>query len=196
VPPSMCLSWSSLAFARSASLWPRSPRRVVSVVGLASSSHRRPSRIENWGGTNASTYRLSRRRWAHIAPAAMPRRRKVKLPPRIALPASELNGKIMSMLRSLKECAKLQGVRLVHVGSFGQEPNWFAQPLPSRISDACRRAFVAAFARVRKEFDLLWGRNPAIPLPEEESAAEQPGPSPRRAGDCISAEQETAPEPR
>jgi hypothetical protein len=190
VPPSMCLSWSSLAFAHSASLWPRSPgasRRVVSVV-------LRP--IENWGGTNGSTYRLSRRRWAHIAPAAMPRRRKVKLPPRIALPASELNGKIMSMLRSLKECAKLQGVRLVHVGSFGQEPNWFAQPLPSRISDACRRAFVAAFARVRKEFDLLWGRNPAIPLPGEESAAEQPGPSPRRAGDCISAEQETAPEPR
>src|SRR6478735_2983426 len=126
----------------------------------------------------------------------MPRRKRIKLPPRMALPASELERKIMAMLRGLKECAKLKGVGFVHVGSFGQEPNWFAQPLPSRISDACRRAFVTAFAKVRKEFDLLWGRNPAIPLPGEESAAEQPGPSPRRAGDCISAEQETAPEPR
>ena len=74
----------------------------------------------------------------------------------MALPASELEGKIMAMLRGLKECAKLKGVGFVHVGSFGQEPNWFAQPLPSRISDACRRAFVTAFAKVRKEFDLLF----------------------------------------
>jgi len=64
----------------------------------------------------------------------------------------------MAMLRGLKECAKLKGVGFVHVGSFGQEPNWFAQPLPSRISDACRRAFVTAFAKVRKEFDLLFPR--------------------------------------
>ena len=52
----------------------------------------------------------------------------MKLPPRIALPASELESKIMAMLRGLKECAKLKGVGFVHVGSFGQEPNWFARP--------------------------------------------------------------------
>jgi hypothetical protein len=90
----------------------------------------------------------------------MPRRRKVKLPPRIALPAAVLESKIMSMLRGLKECAKLKGVGFVHVGSFGgQEPNWFARPLPTRISEACRRAFVTALAKVRKEFDLLSPRN-------------------------------------
>src|SRR5262245_59417737 len=84
----------------------------------------------------------------------MPRRRKVKLPPRSALPAAELESKIMAMLRGLRECAKLRGVGFVHVGSFGQEPNWFARPL--RISEACRQAFVTARAKVRKEFDLLF----------------------------------------
>jgi hypothetical protein len=88
--------------------------------------------------------------------AAMPRRRRTNVPPRTALPASELESKIMAMLRGLKECAKLRGVGFVHVGSFGQEPNWFARPLPSRISDACERAFVTALAKVRKEFDLLF----------------------------------------
>jgi hypothetical protein len=44
----------------------------------------------------------------------------------------------------------------VFVGSFGQEPNWFARPRPSRVSEACMREFVTALARVRKEFDLLW----------------------------------------
>jgi hypothetical protein len=34
----------------------------------------------------------------------------------------------------------LEGIGFVYVGSFGQEPNWFARPLPSRVSDACRRA--------------------------------------------------------
>jgi hypothetical protein len=87
---------------------------------------------------------------------AMPRRKRIKLPPRIALPAPELESKIMAMLRGLKECARLKGVGFVHVGSFGQEPNWFARPLPSRISEACRRAFVTALATVRKEFDLLF----------------------------------------
>jgi len=75
----------------------------------------------------------------------------------------------MAMLRGLRECAKLKGVRFVHVDSFGQEPNWFAQPLPSRISEACMRAFVTAFARVRKEFDLLSGRNPVISLSRQET---------------------------
>src|SRR6186713_1579817 len=87
---------------------------------------------------------------------AMPRRKRIKLSPRIALPASELESKIMAMLRGLKECARLKGVGFVHVGSFGQEPNWFARPLPTRISEACRRAFVTSLAKVRKEFDLLF----------------------------------------
>src|SRR5262249_25075702 len=43
---------------------------------------------------------------------AMPRRKRIKLPPRIALPAPELESKIMAMLRGLKECARLKGVRL------------------------------------------------------------------------------------
>jgi hypothetical protein len=49
-----------------------------------------------------------------------------------------------------------QGVAFVFVGSFGQEPNWFTRPRPSRVSDACMREFVSALARVRKEFDLAW----------------------------------------
>jgi hypothetical protein len=110
----------------------------------------------------------------------MSRRRKIKLPPRVALPALVLESKIMAMLRGLRECAKLKGIRFVHVGSFGQEPNWFAQPLPSRISEACRRAFVTAFAKVRKEFDLLFGHNPVASLPTQDSGSGQPSPSPRR----------------
>jgi hypothetical protein len=83
----------------------------------------------------------------------MPRRRRTKIT-RIALPASDLESKIMDMIRGLKACAKLKGVSFVFVGSFGQEPNWFARPQPSRVSEACMREFVAALARVRKEFDL------------------------------------------
>jgi len=82
--------------------------------------------------------------------------KRTKLPPRIALPAPELESKIMAMLHGLTECARLKGVGFVHVGSFGQEPNWFARPVPSRISEDCRRAFVTALATVRKEFDLLF----------------------------------------
>jgi hypothetical protein len=85
----------------------------------------------------------------------MSRRRKLKLPPRIALPASDLEAKIIAMLRGHKSCAKLKGVGFVYVGSLGQEPNWFARPIPSRVSDACRREFVTALATVRKEYDLL-----------------------------------------
>jgi hypothetical protein len=85
----------------------------------------------------------------------MPRRKKVKLT-RIALPASELESKIIAMLRGLKECAKLKGAEFVYVGSLGQEPNWFARPFPARVSEACKRAFVSALAKLRKEFDLLF----------------------------------------
>ena len=85
----------------------------------------------------------------------MPRRRRTNTT-RLALPATELESRIMGMLRGLKACAKLKGVAFVFVGSFGQEANWFARPRPSRVSDACMREFVTALARVRKEFDLLW----------------------------------------
>jgi len=84
----------------------------------------------------------------------MSRKRKTKQPPRLALPASELEGKIMAMLRGQSDCAKLEGVDLVYVASIGQEPNWFARTIPSQVTEACRRAFVTAFANVRKEFDL------------------------------------------
>ena len=84
----------------------------------------------------------------------MPRRRRTKQPPRVALPASELESKIMAMLRGDSACAKLKGVDLVYVGSIGQEPNWFARTIPPQVTEACRRAFVTALATVRKEFDL------------------------------------------
>ena len=42
----------------------------------------------------------------------MPRRRRTKIT-RTALPASDLESKIMSMLRELKSCAKLKGVARV-----------------------------------------------------------------------------------
>jgi hypothetical protein len=84
----------------------------------------------------------------------MPRRRRIKIT-RTALPADQLESKLMGMLRGLRACAKLQGVAFVFVGSFGQEPNWFARPRPSRVSDACMREFVSALARVRQEYDLL-----------------------------------------
>src|SRR5215475_10294245 len=84
----------------------------------------------------------------------MPRRRRTKQPPRLALPPSELESKIMAMLRDDNACAKLKGVDLVYVGSGGQEPNWFARTIPPQVTEACRQAFVTALAEVRKEFDL------------------------------------------
>ena len=84
----------------------------------------------------------------------MPRRRRTKQPPRLALPAFELESKIMTMLRGDNACAKLKGVDLVYVGTIGQEANWFARTIPPQVTEACRRAFVTALAKVRKEFDL------------------------------------------
>jgi hypothetical protein len=86
----------------------------------------------------------------------MPRRRATKTTRR-ALSASELDSKIMEMLCGLKACAKLKGVSFVFVGSFGQEPNWHARPLPARVSEACMREFVKALTFVRRQFDLLAG---------------------------------------
>jgi len=85
----------------------------------------------------------------------MPRRRRTSITPRTALSSLELETKILGPLRGLKVCAKLKGIRFVYVGSLGQEPNWFAQPIPSSVSGSCRRLFVSALASVRKEFDML-----------------------------------------
>src|SRR5262249_9521762 len=70
----------------------------------------------------------------------MPRWRRAEIT-RIALPADQLESKIMGMLRGPRSCAKLKGVAFVFVGSFGQEPNCFVRPRPSRVSDACMREF-------------------------------------------------------
>ena len=51
---------------------------------------------------------------------------------------------------------KITGVEFVYVGSLGSEPNWFARPLPSRVSEDCMREFVFALARVRQAYDLLF----------------------------------------
>ena len=73
---------------------------------------------------------------------AVPRRGKNNnLPPRIA----------MAPLRSRKACRDLQGVDLVYVGTLGV----IARTAPIVVSNACRRAFVSAFAAVRREFDLI-----------------------------------------
>lgn len=61
----------------------------------------------------------------------------------------------MAPLRSLKSCRKLKGADFFYVGSVGQEPNWFARPVPFRVSEACRKSFVSALGEVRREFDLL-----------------------------------------
>ena len=85
----------------------------------------------------------------HTQVAGMPKM------PRVALPASELEGKIMAPLRSLKLCRKLKGADFFYVGSIGQEPNWFARPVPFRVSKACKKSFVSALGKVRRKFDLL-----------------------------------------
>ena len=51
---------------------------------------------------------------------------------------------------------KITGVEFVYVGSLGSEPNWFARPLPHRVSEACMREFVAALGQVRRTHDLLF----------------------------------------
>jgi hypothetical protein len=85
----------------------------------------------------------------------MPKRLRSKTMPRIALPAFELEGKIMAPLHRRKSCRKLKGADFFYVGSVGQEPNWFARPVPFRVSKACRKSFVLALGKVRREFDLL-----------------------------------------
>ena len=54
---------------------------------------------------------------------------------------------------------KIKGVEFVYVGSIGGEPNWFARPLPVRVSETCMKEFVSALAQVRKTYDLLFDSN-------------------------------------
>jgi hypothetical protein len=85
----------------------------------------------------------------------LPRRRKKKFT-RPALPAGELEAKILELIRQNGARRKITGVEFVYVGSLGSEPNWFARPLPSRVSEACMREFVSALAQVRRAHDLLF----------------------------------------
>src|SRR5689334_16192307 len=48
-----------------------------------------------------------------LVAVSMPRRRKMKLPPRVKLTASELEARMMAMLRARKSCAKLKAVGFV-----------------------------------------------------------------------------------
>jgi hypothetical protein len=73
----------------------------------------------------------------------------------LALPASELEAKILDLIRQAGVRRKITGIEFVYVGSLGSEPNWFARPRPSQLSEACMREFVTALAQVRRTHDLL-----------------------------------------
>jgi hypothetical protein len=62
----------------------------------------------------------------------------------------------LELIGQEKARRKITGVEFVYVGSLGSEPNWFARPLPSRVSEACMREFVSALAQVRRGYDLLF----------------------------------------
>jgi len=95
------------------------------------------------------------RRWAHSARhRSMPLRNQPSSP-RLALPLSELERKLMAPLRNLKSCRKLEGADFFYVGSVGGKSNWFARPIPIRVSKACRKSFFSALREARRKFDLL-----------------------------------------
>src|SRR5437867_1503770 len=83
------------------------------------------------------------------------RKKRVKKPIRPALPAAELEAKLMNVLREHPSCASVRGMSIIYVE--GTEPNWFAHPLPPELSDGCRRQFVAALGQIRRAFNLLQG---------------------------------------
>jgi hypothetical protein len=62
----------------------------------------------------------------------------------------------MELIQHHEARRKITGVEFVYVGSLGSEPNWFARPLPNRVSEACMREFVSALAQVRGAYDLLF----------------------------------------
>jgi hypothetical protein len=62
----------------------------------------------------------------------------------------------MELIQHHEARRKIKGVEFVYVGSLGSEPNWFARPLPVRLSETCMKEFVSALAQVRKTHDLLF----------------------------------------
>jgi hypothetical protein len=100
----------------------------------------------------------------------MPRRRKT-YSKRAALPAAELEARIMRIVQDVARGQRFKGISIVYVKSLGREPNWFAHPLPQKISDACKHAFVVALGRVRREFDLsIELQTPTSPLADQSLA--------------------------
>jgi hypothetical protein len=83
------------------------------------------------------------------------RKRPVKRAARPALPAAELEAKIMSVLRGRPACSRVRGTSIFYVETGGSEPNWFAYPVPPALSDAGMRQFVLALGQVRRAFNLL-----------------------------------------
>jgi hypothetical protein len=127
-----------------------------------------PSSVTFNGHVSATLSRIHHRRLGNWT---LPRRRK-KTFTRLALSASELEAKILELIRQGAARRKITGVEFVYVGSLGSEPNWFARPLPNRVSGACMREFVAALAQVRRVHDLLFDGNTsgATALPGSASA--------------------------
>ena len=78
----------------------------------------------------------------------------------------------MAPLRNLKSCRKLKGADFFFVGSVGGKSNWFARPIPIRVSKACRKSFFSALVEVRREFDLLHPdcERPPSPFPRMRKA--------------------------
>ena len=91
----------------------------------------------------------------------MPRRKKHAVV-RPKLSANEIETRMMALIQGGHR--RIKGITIVHVGSFGTEPNWFARPNPSRVSDSSMKEFVSALAKVRKEFDLLFDEGAEAPI--------------------------------
>ena len=65
----------------------------------------------------------------------------------------------MELIEHHEARRKIKGVEFVYVGSLGSEPNWFARPLPVRVSETSMKEFVSALAQVRRTYDLLFDSN-------------------------------------
>jgi hypothetical protein len=87
--------------------------------------------------------------------ADKPMLRQTKSRPELS--ASEIEARMMHLIRKSGGRPRLKGIALVYVGSLGTEPNWFARPIPPQVSPKCMKLFVTALAQVRKEYDLAVG---------------------------------------
>jgi hypothetical protein len=65
----------------------------------------------------------------------------------------------MELIQLREARRRIKRVEFVYVGSLGSEPNWFARPLPVRVSETCMKEFVSALAQVRRTYDLLFDSN-------------------------------------